>query len=383
MSIKQYESQGSHYYKVYVSSKSINFRAQRRKSNIQTKGEARAWEKRLKLECIEEIKERAGEGEKWCQIVATFKQFKEEFSDLQQNTIEDYVSMMEMWTLNFWQMPISKITRKEVRNAIDTAKRAGKSNSHLTKILHTIGRIYKWAQQEGLCPRDLPCITHGIQVFKIEDKPPKILTLKQLQVLFARAEKQNNPWFPIWFVAIHTGMRSGELYALKWSKVDLEARRILVDLSYNRKLNGFKPTKNAKFRTVPINQSLYNLLLRLRGESTSEFVLPRIKRWEIGHQAKAVQEICSELGLPMVNFHTFRSCFATHLLSLGVSLAHVMKICGWAELKTTQRYLRLAGIEEKGITNCLDELMVESLPDKFLKLRLCDDPISTFVYSDP
>ncbi len=55
--------------------------------------------------------------------------------------------------------------------------------------------------------------------------------------------------------------------------------------------------------------------------------------------------------------------FATLLISSGVAPTIVMKVCGWKDLKTMQRYIRLAGIEEMGATEGLNLLQVGSMGD--------------------
>lgn len=79
---------------------------------------------------------------------------------------------------------------------------------------------------------------------------------------------------------------------------------------------------------------------------------------------------CTGNGLPSVKFHALRACFATQLISTGIPPAVVMKICGWKDLKTMQRYIRLAGIDEAGATEVLrfiptDEAVMEKGVDLY------------------
>jgi integrase len=371
MAIKTYQQENKTFYEVYVSHRSSyspSIRAQRRKKGVESKGKAERLEKELLIECLEEVKEKEGRGDKWGQIVEKYKAFKETFGNVQQDTLDDYYSMLKMWTSQFWDKPISEVTKSDVRNSIENAKNAGKSNSFLTKILHTTGRVYKWAREEGLCPNGLPSIISGIMISKIEERAPQILTWEQIQYLLEQAKIRENDWYPIWAMAVLTGMRNGELYALKWDCVDLDNDSILIDSSYNRRKQTFKSTKSGLFRRVPVNDALKSLLIELKSKTTDEFVLPRMNKWSIGHQAKFLGLFCEEIGLPKTKFHTLRACFATHLLSKGVSLTKVMKCAGWSELKTVQKYNRLAGVSEKGATDCLNTLAPSVTGENVLKI---------------
>ena len=59
------------------------------------------------------------------------------------------------------------------------------------------------------------------------------------------------------------------------------------------------------------------------------------------------------LGLPIVRFHDLRATWATLMLSKGVEPAKVMIMGGWNDLKTMMIYMRKAGINIRGITDCL------------------------------
>ncbi len=107
--------------------------------------------------------------------------------------------------------------------------------------------------------------------------------------------------------------------------------------------------------------------LKLKREG-SEFVLPQLKEWEHGDQAKVTREFCEAIGVTSVKFHDLRATFITNLLSRGVSLARVMSIVGHREIKTTNGYLRKTGVEVKSATNELGYKIPEAKPAQVLSL---------------
>ena len=76
--------------------------------------------------------------------------------------------------------------------------------------------------------------------FKIGDKIEGVLNEDEIKLLLSKAKEAGNGWYPVWATAIFTGMRSGELFALKWESVDIENRKIIVREAWDSK-NGFKP----------------------------------------------------------------------------------------------------------------------------------------------
>jgi len=120
------------------------------------------------------------------------------------------------------------------------------------------------------------------------------------------------------------------------------------------------------WRNIPISSDLEALLkeLKLQAGSRKE-VLPRLTYWEKGGQAKVLRKFCQGIGLPSIKFHTLRACFATQLIRQGVPPIQIQKICGWKDLETMQRYVRLAGIEIAGVT---EQLKILPEPEVFAKI---------------
>lgn len=157
-------------------------------------------------------------------------------------------------------------------------------------------------------------------------------------------------------MALNTGMRSGELYALEWADLDWEKKLVTVSKSWNARMKKIKSTKAGYWRKVPMNTELEAMLVDLRSKTpmSQQQVLPRVSRWGNGEAAKFLRDHCQKIGISSVNFHALRACFATHLLNAGVSSPIVKKICGWTEEKVMNRYIRLAGLDVAGATATLN-----------------------------
>lgn len=139
--------------------------------------------------------------------------------------------------------------------------------------------IYNRAIEERMIKRVHHSPVFGLKIIVKQDKRPEILKIDEIKNLLYQEKAQDHDWYFVWSIALLTGMRNGELYSLKWTDVDLDNGTIKVERSYNFKLYEFKDTKAGYWRTVPISSELKSLLLEIRSNSKSEFVLPRFELW--------------------------------------------------------------------------------------------------------
>ncbi len=141
---------------------------------------------------------------------------------------------------------------------------------------------------------------------------------------------------------------------MTWDKVNLDQHKILVDSSWNNK-DGFKSTKSGDDRIVEIASNLVPILKQLKLQSGgSDFVLPRISRWDKGEQARELRMFLVGIGMPPVRFHDLRATWATLMLSNGVEPVKIMVMGGWKDMKTMMIYIRKAGVDIRGCTAKLD-----------------------------
>jgi excisionase family DNA binding protein len=213
-----------------------------------------------------------------------------------------------------------------------------------------------------------PCA--GIRV-NVPDVDQKVLTNNEVEIFLREAKLTNHRFYSVWAMALMTGMRSGELFALEWTDIDFDGRTISVSKQWTSK-NGYGPTKTQRSRVVPISDALLKFLkeLKIKRSSEIEYVLPQMPEWENGEQARITREFCAAIGITSVKFHDLRATFITNLLARGESLARVMAIVGHNQIKTTNGYLRKAGVDVQGGTEKLGyDLPDDGIEGKVLPLK--------------
>jgi integrase len=159
-------------------------------------------------------------------------------------------------------------------------------------------------------------------------------------------------------LALKTGMRAGELLALRWSDVDLIKQVLTVKQNiYNGVLN--KTPKGGKAREIPLSDQVVNTLKeqRLRSALRGEYVFscsdgtPIHYRNEMGH---LLPRLCRKAGLRELRWHTLRHTFASHLVMLNVPLKVVQELLGHSKMDMTMRYAHLAPSALSGSIQLLD-----------------------------
>ncbi len=282
--------------------------------------------------------------------------------ELTRGTIMNYDGRLRKWVHPVWDgRLLSSISSLDVHELIFNNLQGLSDNSRRT-ILKLICKIFQMAVNEGVIERN-PTLSLKV---KVAQPKQAVLNANEVNVLLQEAKVTEHRFYPVWATALLTGMRSGELFALKWTDVDFSNKRISVTRSWSSK-SGYHSTKTGRNRVVPISGDLETLLkeIKLKTGIGSEFVLPRLSEWETGQQAQVLRDFCETIGITQVKFHDLRATFITQLLLKGVSLAQVMAVVGHTQLKTTNVYLRVVGSDLDGVT----EKLSYSLPqDKLGRL---------------
>jgi integrase len=146
----------------------------------------------------------------------------------------------------------------------------------------------------------------------------------------------------IYLTAALSGLRRGELLALRWDDVDFEQSSIRVFEGYSA--NRVGTPKSRKSRTVPMVEEIARSLsdLKTRGEHTAKDDLVFVSREGTHVDGSALRRrylaMLDAAGLRRLRFHDLRHTFG--LLAINVaSIVQVQAWMGHADIKTTMRYL--------------------------------------------
>lgn len=291
---------------------------------------------------------------------------------LESTTLRDHLSRINRFCDLWREIPAENLNRGDGREIIRMAKSQGAKVSVLRSLKTSVNMVFDWGIEEKLITGMNKSPVFGLHIEEPDDeeKIPPILTLEQVKKLLYEAKIQRHTWYPVWAFAVLTGMRSGELFALRWDAVDLENNFIRVHQSYSKRSRRHKGTKAGYWRNIPISGQLMRLLKELQVlTGNGEYVLPRVNGWIDGYAAKNLRMFLKGIGIdPKIGskhvvFHTLRACFATHLLASGAEPTKVMRIGGWKDFKTFQIYTRLAGIDVQGVTDNYKVLPADTGPN--------------------
>jgi integrase len=143
-------------------------------------------------------------------------------------------------------------------------------------------------------------------------------------------------------VAAFTGMRMGEMRALRWKDIDFASDRITISRAFSWDTES--STKSRQMRTVPLARQAAEVLLGMRGRGRftgrEDFVFCRPDGGSVDRTAarKRFIEAQKTAGLQVRRFHDLRHTFGS-LVIRRFDLVTVQAMMGHSKITTTQRYL--------------------------------------------
>ena len=138
-------------------------------------------------------------------------------------------------------------------------------------------------------------------------------------------------------IALYTGLRIGELLALKWIDIDFKNKLIYVNKTFETILQNHKtityedlPKTSNSIRELPISNQLLSILKELKSISHCDYIVASHKNMPIKIRAyqKSFENLLNKLKIKNYSFHSLRHTFATRLLENGVDVKTISELMG-------------------------------------------------------
>lgn len=153
---------------------------------------------------------------------------------------------------------------------------------------------------------------------------------------------------PMVLLSLNTGMRRGEVFALRWADVDLD-RNLLT-------IRG-ETAKSRRTRHLPLNQAAREVLRAWRDQAPDPdgLVFPGRKGEPLNNVRKSWAGVLNAAGIARFRWHDLRHTFASRLVMAGVDLNTVRELLGHGSIAMTLRYAHLAPEHRAAAVARLDE----------------------------
>jgi integrase len=217
-------------------------------------------------------------------------------------------------------------------------------------------------------PADLVDLPEPETDFDEDEGLVKVFTDDEIRALLEHAEARHKKYFPLVYVALHTGLRRGELLALSWNNINFEDKTIFVkkalvhtkEKGYEIKdLKNPKRGANKKRRKIEVVDSVLDVLHQVK--AYQDEIIRKLEEKKEGLAAKVYDvkkqnlifcrddgqemhpdsisswfpDFCKEIGITRFGFHSLRHNHASHLLAAGEEISYVSKRLGHSSIVMT------------------------------------------------
>jgi integrase len=259
-------------------------------------------------------------------------------------TLSDYRGSVNNYLVPRWgEWPVDAIHADEVEALRDALMASGVAPRTVVRHLTVAHGVFKYAMRKyGLARNpasadlvDRPTVRYSGEF--------QTLDAEQLAALIRAAASNQDA--ALYLTAAQTGLRQGELRALRWADVDFAADRIHVRRSATVGANAtIKTPKSGHVRSVPMVPQIASALARLgqreQFAAPDDLVFPN-QVGEVENDTllrRRYYRALEDAGLPRVRFHDLRHAFGSTAVK-AFPLSDVQAMLGHAHITTTMRYV--------------------------------------------
>jgi len=228
------------------------------------------------------------------------------------------------------------VNRAAIQQFLLERKRKGYSSSTVHGIHTTLAKVLQAAVEQGYLE------TNPARAIQIGEREPKrerkLLSPAQVQTLL---ENLAEPCRTVVLTAVLTGMRIGEILALRWKRLDFLRASIQIAESFSNGQFGTPKTRSSR-RVIPMSAALRDAIvahkLHCQWTRPDDPVFATPKGTPLSPKNlynRVLAPTCDHIGLPRVSWHSFRHINATLLGEVGESVKTAQAILGHSNLETT------------------------------------------------
>lgn len=261
-------------------------------------------------------------------------------------TIQAYDSMTRIHLVPYFgDRTLDQIGRRDIQTFVSHMLRKGSSPKTTRNALGVLHSIFEFARREEWVLAN-PCSL--VDKPHIDDSDPDIhfLEPEEIEALLrgvpdddlGRVERR------MYLAAAMTGMRQGELLALRWRDIDWPAQRVRIRRNFVRGEFGTPKSKRSS-RSVPLADRLAGELDRLHRETPyrhdDELVFAHPHTGKPIDRSRLLKRFKAALKrgeVRPVRFHDLRHTFGTRMAAQGVPMRALQEMMGHRDFKTTLIY---------------------------------------------
>jgi integrase len=272
------------------------------------------------------------------------------------STIEAYSYWLRIHIIDYFgPTPVGEIARDDVRGFAAALERKGLAPKSRANALGTLHSLIEFAIDEGWMNGENPVKRVAKPAVATTDPDIRFLETEEVEALLRAApdDPLGRVERVMYLTAAMTGMRQGELFALRWRDVDWSARRIRVRRNYVRGEFGTPKSKRST-RSVPLASRVATELELLSQDSAwsrkDELVFAHPQTGNPIDRSKLLKRFKSALRraeVRPVRFHDLRHTFGTRMAAQGVPMRVLQEMMGHRDFKTTLIYADYAPSERE------------------------------------
>lgn len=266
---------------------------------------------------------------------------------------------------------ICLISPNDVINLITTLETKNLSQTYIENILRHARAMFKFAAEEGVIAKSpFLYVKKKCQLKKVR----RNLTVNEIKHLLEVSKSMDYPMYLMICTMLYTGIRPGELCALKWNDFNADFSCVKIDESLTDSKFETSTKTISSIRTIPLIaflQNEYKELYKYKAPQTDEHVfMNRCKRpyktdnidQKFRHLKKCISEIYPNDDFSDITPHCLRHTFATAGINSGVSIKSMQALLGHANTRTLMdTYMHIEQNDKKVSINMIEEHSVIKL----------------------